>query len=81
MGRFRHSRADNAMKKTLSFSVALEESLLQEAAAKSFIEIPPVTGANAVPVTSTPTRGSPLNRAVVQEDEVMPQENNQNSDF
>ena len=49
------------MRKTLSSSQSLDESLLQEAAAKAFVPLPtpaPLTGANAVPLTSTPTRGT-----------------------
>ena len=56
MSRFRQSRADSAMKKTLSLSKSLDESLLAEAAAKAFVHIPPATGANAIPASSMPVR-------------------------
>ena len=59
MGRFRRQQADDAMRKTLSSSQSLDQSLLFEAAAKAFASLPvssPLTGANAVPITSTPTR-------------------------
>ena len=63
MGKFQRSRADSAMRKTLSSTQSLDDSLLLEAAAKAFIHIPPVTGANAIPLalgTSTPSRDNPL---------------------
>ena len=77
MGKFRRQRADLAMKKTLLTSQSLDESLLQEAAAKAFVgSSPPLTGANAVPVTSTPNKssGTPRVQARVEEDEVMSEE-------
>ena len=59
MGKFRRQRADDAMRKTLSSSQSLDESLLREAAAKAFVPLSsPLTGANAVPVTSTPTHSN-----------------------
>ena len=53
MGRFCRSRADSAMKKTLSASQSLDETLLREEAAKAFFPpLSPLMGANAVPLTS-----------------------------
>ena len=75
MRRDRRQRADSAMKKTLLASQSLDDTLLQEAAAKTFLGSPvPATGANAVPVTpvtSTPIRGS---RGPVQEEDEEMQE-------
>ena len=66
--RFRHQCEDNAMRKTLSPSPVLDDLLLQESAAKAYVEIPPVTGANAIHVMFTPTRGPAGNaREIVKE--------------
>ena len=57
MGKIRRQRVDQAMRKTLMESQTLDDSLLREAAAKAFAPLPALlTGANAVPITSTPIR-------------------------
>ena len=70
MGKFRRRRVDQAMKKTLMESQSLDDSLLlREAAAKAFAPLPAmVTGANAVPITSTPIRSSAPSVAVDPDD-------------
>ena len=76
--KFQRQRADSAMKKTLLSSTNMDESLLQEAAAKAFVSSSsssPLTGSNAIPVTSTPTRPSPeAFFPPVEEDEAMQEE-------
>ena len=66
MGRARRQKVGDAMRKTLTSSQSLDQSLLDEAAAKAFAigsagsagvaGSSPLTGANTVPVTSTPNR-------------------------
>ena len=80
LGRFWRQKADTAMRPTLSSSRTLDDTLLQEAAATAFMgSSSPVTGAYAVPITSTPTRG-PAPQPTHGEDESMPEETGQ-SDF
>ena len=74
MGKFRRIRATDAMKMTLSSSQSPDASLLQEAAAKAFFPVSsPLTGANALPLTSTPVRpgASPVGGTIVEEDIAM----------
>ena len=58
MSKFRRQQAGSTMRKAMTSSMEVDDSLLMEAAAKAFAPVPsvPLTGANAVPVTSTPNR-------------------------
>ena len=58
MGKYRRQKAGTAIRRALTSTNDIDDSLMLEAAVKAFVSGPPLIGSNAIPVTSTPTRPS-----------------------